>query len=663
MTAPPDSHAVRREAAVAGRGALSASGKGRGFWVAAVTLAAVHVCLVNYFMPFRRVLSHVPLTGDDYDLHIGQVYRVVTGLEGWGRSWVYDVQLLAGQPEGTILDSGSKGWELFTYALHHFLGVDRALAFNLFVLLVMLAAPKLLYAAARMFELPPAAALLAAAMLTTLWFFDSHIHWLWFVGMISWAGAACLAPLTIALFYRLLTTARFTLAVPCGACLGVGLLVHPYTFFAVGPPMVALYARALRALPRRGHLAVLGIAFAALAMNAYWLRNAALHWHYVLDSAFYAQAGPRFLLCDFFDVLCSGADSGVIGTRTGFRFLYLALGVAGLVHLFRQRDARFLPLVVGLAALYFCAYLGGAVPGLQQTQPYRQITPAAFLTTLPAAAFVASFFRERRLAGLGPGTTALLSVLGFALLQRLVAGDVLYFLPRLIPEPKKLLDGSPSPLSKYGYFWESPMPSHVHYGVPHEAYLEQGIPGVVDWLDRHVPEGARVLAEGATMGERLAWQGRFEVIGGFVERNVAHAYANYFRQYKGRVPEEQDLARYLHVFAVGWIVSDRPEFASYPDVVEHVATVAGWNVYRSREAMNRVLSGGGTAKATENLITISGSDPATDIILSYHWHEALRCRPDCTIALAPVDIDRVGMVRVPAPHPADLEIYNSYEMR
>jgi hypothetical protein len=27
-----------------------------------------------------------------------------------------------------------------------------------------------------------------------------------------------------------------------------------------------------------------------------------------------------------------------------------------------------------------------------------------------------------------------------------------------------------------------------------------------------------------------------------------------------------------------------------------------------------------------------------------------------------VDIDRVGMLRVPAPHPADLLIYNSYEM-
>ncbi|HEX4339894.1 MAG TPA: hypothetical protein VH062_28500 [Polyangiaceae bacterium] len=633
------------------------------FWVGALALAVVHVALVNYFVPFRAVFSHTPLTGDDYDLHIGQVYRVVEGLEGWGKSWVYDVQLLAGQPEGTILDSGSKGWELFTYLLAHVFGVDRAVAFNVFVLGVMLGAPKAIYFAGRAFELPPRTALVAAAMTSTLWFFDSHIHWLWFVGMISWAGAACLAPLTIGLFYRLLTRSQLVLAAPCAVCLGVGLLVHPYTFFAVGPSMLALYARSARALPRRGHLAVVGIAVVALAMNAYWLRNAALHWHYVLDSAFYAQGGPRFLVCDFFDVLCSGADSGVIGTRTGFRFLYLGLGVAGLFQLFRLKDERFLPLFVGVASLYFFAYVGGALPGLAQTQPYRQITPAAFLTTLPAAAFVDAFFRERRHVSHGFATTALLAVLGVALFQRLVAGDALYFLPRLIPEPARLLDGSPSPLSKYGFFWESPLPSHVHYGVPHEAYLEQGIPAVVDWLGKHVPAHERVLAEGATLGERLAWQGRYEVLGGFVERNVAHAYANYFRQYKDQSPEEAEVARYLHVFAVNWVVSDRPEFARYPEVVEHVATVGNWNVYRTLEPVNRILAGGGTVDASENLLRVRGSDPASEILLSYHFHEALRCRPSCTVERSLVDIDRVGLLRVPAPHPADLDVYNSYEMR
>lgn len=633
-------------------------------WMAAAALATLHAVLVNYFVPLRAVFARTPLTGDDYDLHIGQVFRVVDGLEGWGKSWVYDVQLAAGQPEGTILDSGSKGWELWTFVLHHYLGVDRAVAFNGFVLLVMLSAPLLLYAAARAFDLSELTGLIAAGMVSTLWFFDSHIHWLWFVGMVSWAGAACLAPLTIGLFHRFIATGHPRVAALCGVCLGGGLLVHPYTFFAVAPAMLAIYARSLRTLPRRGHLAVAAIAICALAMNAYWLRNAAMHWHYVLDSAFYAQAGPRFLLCDFFDVLCSGADSGVIGTRTGFRFLYLGLAVVGLWFLRREKDPRFLPLFVGVTALYFCAYLGGAVPGLQQTQPYRQITPAALLTTLPAAAFLESFVRQRRLADLAVGAAALLTVLSAALFQRLIVGEVLYFFPRFLPEPQKHLDGTPSPLSPYGYLrpTEPWLPSHVHYGVPRDAFLDGGIPAIIDFLTKHLPAHSRVLVQGATLGERIAWQGRFEVIGGFVERNVAHAHSNYFRQYANTTPDEAELARYLHVFAIDCVVSARPELAMHPDVLERIGGVLGFSIYRTKEKVKRILWGGGSLEASENRLQVRGSDPEEDLVLSYHFHEALRCKPNCEVERAPVDIDRVGMLRVPAPHPADLLIYNSYEM-
>lgn len=634
---------------------------GRAAFVAATAtaLAALHLFLVNYYVPLRGIFRKVPLQGVDYDLHIGQVYRVVEALEGWGKSWLYDVQLLAGQPEGTILDSGSKGWELWTFALHR-LGVDRAIAFNTFVLLVMLAPPLLLYAAARAFDLGRWASLLAAAMVSSLWFFDSHIHWIWFIGMASWGLASCLAPLTIALFHRLLTTERNRLIVPCALCLGGGLLIHPYTFFAAGPSMIVSYAHAFRNLSRRGHAAVIAIAATALAMNGYWLANAARDWHYVLDSAFYAQGGPRFLLCDLLDVLCSGTDTGVIGTRTGFRFLYLALAVLGLVTLRRGRDGRFLPLAVGVGALYFFAYIGGVLPGLQQTQPYRQITPAAILCVVPAAIFVEWLVRERLLAGLSFGATALLAVLGGCLVQRLVANDVLYFVPRAIPEPGRLLDGSRSPMSKYGFLWPFETPSHVHFGVPKADFVEEAMNDEIAWLRHHVPPGARLLVEGAGLGERIAWQGEYEVIGGFTERNIAYAYSNYFRMYAGQTPDESDVARYLHVFAVEWILSNRPEFERYHDAVELVASVGWTKIYRTREKVKRVLASSGKAHASSNRIEVVGSSPTEPVILSYHFHDALRCKPDCRVEREEVDIDRVGLIRIPTPHPADVVIYNSY---
>jgi hypothetical protein len=34
---------------------------------------------------------------------------------------------------------------------------------------------------------------------------------------------------------------------------------------------------------------------------------------------------------------------------------------------------------------------------------------------------------------------------------------------------------------------------------------------------------------------------------------------------------------------------------------------------------------------------------------------------DCKVERAEIDIDRVGFIRVPAPHPKSLTVWNSYE--
>jgi hypothetical protein len=195
--------------------------------------------------------------------------------------------------------------------------------------------------------------------------------------------------------------------------------------------------------------------------------------------------------------------------------------------------------------------------------------------------------------------------------------------------------------------------------VPHEEYFEFGANSLFEWLDHNVPRDARILVEGSTLGERMAWRGPFEIIGGFVERNIAHAYANYFRQYP-TAPDEFDLARYLHVFAIDYTVTTRPEFERYSSVVERVATVGPRYVYRTREPVRKVLSLTGTAHASENHITVEDTDPHGPVVLSYHFHDTLKCKPDCRVERDEVDIDRVGFIRIPAPHPKHFVVYNAY---
>ena len=623
-------------------------------------LLAVHAVLVDRFVPCKRVFVDAPLTGVDYDLHVGQVFRVVEALQGWGKSWLYDVQLLAGQPEGTITDAGSKGWELWTFALSS-LGVPRAIAFNSFVLFVMLVSPVLMLMAAFAFRLGPRVALVAAGMTSTLWFFDSHLHWLWFVGMISWSGASCLAILTVGLHYRFVVRPRVGAAVLCGASAGLCLLIHPYTFFVMAVPMIAMYARAARRMSRRDHGCTLLIVALPIVFNAFWLLNAAEHWHYILNSAFYAQARPQHALCDVLDLLCNGADSGVIGTRTGFRFLYLGAAVAGFLTWRAERDSRLLPIAAGLVLLYFMSYLGGYIPGMQQTQPYRQITPAMMLTTLPAASCLTRCFSLRVWQSSSIAVKGLLAALSFSLIQLLLATQIIYFFPEWVPMPAVHPDGIPSPLSGYGHVWHPDLPIHVHYTVPHPDVMENGAEAIVHRLEALAKPGERVLVEGSFLGERIAWRTRLEVLGGFFERNLQHVDANYFREHLTYPAPPEALLHYLRTFAVQWVVTLRPEFNSIPAMLRQVDTIGNYRIYQAQVGISKVLRGTAVVSASENRIEVSASDPDLPLVLSYHWHEALRCRPACRIERQPIDIDRVGFIRVPAPHPAHLMIWNSYE--
>jgi hypothetical protein len=65
-------------------------------------------------------------------------------------------------------------------------------------------------------------------------------------------------------------------------------------------------------------------------------------------------------------------------------------------------------------------------------------------------------------------------------------------------------------------------------------------------------------------------------------------------------------------------------------------------------------------RARTNRIEVAGSDPDRPLVLSYHYHEALRCEPSCRVERDTNSMDVVGLIRVPAPHPRELQIVNTY---
>jgi hypothetical protein len=119
---------------------------------------------------------------------------------------------------------------------------------------------------------------------------------------------------------------------------------------------------------------------------------------------------------------------------------------------------------------------------------------------------------------------------------------------------------------------------------------------------------------------------------------------------------------FLTTYAVRWVVLFAPrsdlERSPWLTLVEKTDA---WRVYRNRVAVTPIRQGGGRLRARTNRIEVWQSDPSQDAVLAYHFHESLRCTPDCRVVREADPLSQVGFIRVPAPHPRDFVVWNSYE--
>ena len=628
--------------------------RGIGLAGAAVALGAAHVGLLAIFVEPGLWLVDAPLPGIDTHTHANQAWRVIEGLEGWGKSWVYDPQLLAGYPHGVLFDADNKGWALWTYALGR-LGVGRGVAFNMFALAVHLGAPLAVYTAARLFRLRPGAALVAAALASALWWFDAWLHWCWWIGMVAYAAASYLALVPLGLFYRYTEERRAGQAIAAALTLALCHLIHPYSFFILAPPMIALTLRAWRGLDGRGRAAVLGIAGFTVAANGWWLAVALRFWHYVLDSAYYGQSTLAVLVGDVAEWVVDPTTTGLVGAHTSLRWAVLAAAVVGLGRWRAAGDRRLLPFGVAVAALFAVAYLGGYSRAIGQIQPYRHVGPLALLATLPAAEALAGLLSGRPWRG-WPGSARLAAgLLAIPAAQHLWATGT-YYAAGLLPAQRPLPHGQRSPIGVNGHGWTP------DYRITRgDAETE----ALVAWVRATDDGRRRFLVELGHVGEHLGWATEAAIMGGFTYRNEAHALSNLFRRYERGATSAAELRRYLEAYAIGWVIvtPDAPWLAALPEVVARERSFGAHVVYRVRAPSELVAAGGGEARGRTNAIEVRGSDPGADLVLRFHWLETLACEPGCAAQREPAGEDPVGFIRVPAPHPADLRIVNTYEVR
>jgi hypothetical protein len=343
----------------------------------------------------------------------------------------------------------------------------------------------------------------------------------------------------------------------------------------------------------------------------------------------------------------------MIGTRSGFRALFVAAAVLGLVLWRRQRDPRWLPFTAAIVTLAALAYLGAYAWIFRQIQPYRHVLPLMFFAVIPAAALLEATVRRGWLRGLGAGPKLAAGLLALPAAQHLIS-DVLYYAPSSLPKVAPLYNNGWLPITAQGF---GPQPDYRHHAITEDYDV------VVDWVRANDDGQSRFLVEEPTLGEQLSWRTSAQLLGGFTYRNLQHSNANLFRRRKEGIASDAELRAYFETYAVEFLIITRPgkTWDRRTAVLEFVVQLGSHRVYRTKISPRLIAQGGGKVEAQTNLIKVAGSDPGQDLILRFHWLETLVCEPDCAVGRAPIDeFDEVGFIKIAAPHPADLEVRNAY---
>ena len=425
-------------------------------------------------------------------------------------------------------------------------------------------------------------------------------------------------------------------------------------FFILVAPMLALYLRAIRerSLGLGGHATIWAVAGFTVLANAWWLRTALRFVHYILDSAYYEQSGLRFFVYDNLGLLVDWTTQGMISPRTGFRLIVVVLGIVGLRAWHKGADRRTLPLVTMVVTMAALTYFGGYTPA-EQIQPYRHALPLAFALALPAGAWLSEALRAQPLRALTPAQRWL-ALAGGLLAAQLLARDILFFFAPSMPATQTIEDGKQLPMNGLGHG------ATLSYRYDNQRDRED----IVDLIIRRDEGRGRWLIQDSVLGEYLMARTQAQILGGFRVRNIQHSDANWFR-HSGPPPYDLDALRdYIETYAVRWIVIKHtaldPFWDSHPELFTRAEAANEFLVYKVHADV-ALLDGPGKVQASVNTIAVTGSDPDQDLVLRYHWMETLRCEPDCAMVREPLPNDRVGFIRVPAPHPADFAIVNSYE--
>lgn len=609
------------------------------FGLYVVLIYIVHLLIVSYIVSPSAVFSGQPFGGADYQTHFHQTMRLSRAFKLTGKTYAYEPRFLAGHPMGVIFDVDNKAHFLFAHTLYR-MGVTLAVAFNLFSFVVALIFPFIFLASTRLWGLSPRAQLLSFAASSPYFFLDTASRFFGTAGMISYLFAAMVALLVISLFYRFIESliegkARFYFFIL--VLLPLAHLIHVWGFAVLVGPLLFLYARRFKQLSKRGHLLVISLAAATLAVNFYWLYSALRYHDIVSHSYLLGQAGFWTLKSDISGI--TAFQPSPVSQTILLRHLFIGGAIAFIVYLFRQKDKRAWPATFVLGWMFFLTYLSAFVPLFGLTEPYRFITAFGSFGVILGAGFFVQFLNRQTLQKLKEPKVLPFTLLAFFLLAPSFIREFYLAAPEFLPtlrDEKAPVDPAPwrsefKPVSE-------PIAKLAYHTVRSDYWR------VAEFLTQNCKEEGRVLIEPWPLGEFMGWATDLNIIGGFPDRRMVFESAYLFRIYDYDATKQlqhkrfwgEEYNAYLKRYNIRYVVMQLPNFFMVEQnrkAMSFYHNVGHYRIYRANHDGNYFAHGNGKLKSASlnkiELENVSSSDNYVDI--RFHLIKGLTCRPNCKL--------------------------------
>jgi hypothetical protein len=619
-------------------------------------LLAAELALTLYAHPFSSVIDKAPLRAPGYEAAAVEVTSSLDGLARASCARGYDPRSAAGAPFGVNPDRSTPALVVSTAVLSGF-GLSQIAAVNAFAWFGELATFLLVIATAFMARLSKLGIFTATALALALLNFDGLLRSATYDGPPLFVLACGLGLLALTSANRLAGNslgAYFATAI--AAALSCG-FVHPGA-----PVFLAFGIVGLVAVHRQAKSRMIAALFSIAAAGIVGALPSIIHSLQAgvepLGTA--VGATPLHLLTDTLGLVADRHASGSASLRGGFRILALGGAIAVTVSSFRGKDDN-LGLAVAVLLPSSLAYLGGLMGPLEHALPYRGLMLGLLGSCVLAGLAMQQIAESRQLDHLPRPMLLSFALVGAALVPRL-AQDVGYFVPSLMPFPRDLPEEKPHIADMIGY---------GDIGYPrHRVFRHQGPPNdylvVASKLQATDSKARRILVESPSLAQYLRVSTQAQIAGSLPWERLGKG-ADLFARFPKKDPTEAQLREYIETYAIGWIIvrfnpdpgdeDYRTRLSGMRNLLEPVPLrLAQHRVFKVRQLAPYLTGSPGEVELDGQTIRVTGTQPGAALTVHYHYQPRLQCRPDCRIQRLPLKADPMGLITIPAPHPADFEI-------